>query len=99
MNIGFILKIIALFTRDTSRELTILQISKQARLSYNAAHRTVKALIKENVLNMRRIGNSTVISLNNIPLTLGYLGLAESNVSTNTKQLLKRIEEHEKRLG
>jgi DNA-binding IclR family transcriptional regulator len=96
MNIDFITKILELFSKDLSLELTILQISKQAGLSYNAAHRTVQALIGKGVLNHKKIGGSIVVSLNKIPLTFGYLALVEASHSKTLKELAKKVGEYEK---
>ena len=98
MNIKFVKQIIELF-KEPSVELTILQVSKKAGLSYNATHRTVKALIKEGVLNSKKIGSATVVSLKKSPLSLGYLALAESAYSESTEELVKKVGEYAKKLS
>lgn len=96
MNIDFAVKIMGIFTKDTSIDFTILQASNWSGLSYNAANRTVHALIKRGVLNHRRIGGSILVSLNKTPVSAGYLALAESFHSKTTKELTKKIGEYEK---
>jgi len=76
MNIEFITKIMKLFSSNPSLELTIRDISQKSRLSYNAAHRTIQYLIKKEVLNIKKIGRASVISLNPTELTLSFLLLA-----------------------
>jgi DNA-binding IclR family transcriptional regulator len=98
MNIRFVKRIIELFRKDVSRELTILQASKKAGLSYNATHRTIQALIKEGVLGYKKIGSATVISLKKTPLALGYLTLAGSSYSANMEDLLKKVDDYAKKL-
>ncbi len=96
MNIAFVVKVIELFRKDLSLEFTILQISKKSKLSYNAAHRTVQALINQNILSYRKIGGSTVISLNRTPSSLGYLSLTESFYSKTAKEFIKKVGDYEK---
>ncbi len=99
MNIRFVKQIISVFSKDPSIELTILQVSKQARLSYNATHRTVNALVKEGVLSSKKIGSAIVISLKKSALALGYLALAESEDSASVEDLVEKIDAHAKKLG
>jgi DNA-binding IclR family transcriptional regulator len=98
MNINFVKQIIGLF-KEPSVELTILQVSKKAGLSYNAANRTVHSLIKEGVLNSKKIGSATVVSLKKGPLALGYLALAESVYSKDVEELVEKVGEHAKKLS
>ena len=93
------MQIIEVFSKDSSIELTILQISKKSGLSYNATHRTVQALIKEGVLSSKKIGSATVVSLKMGPLALGYLALAESAYVETTQELVKKVGDHAKKLS
>jgi DNA-binding IclR family transcriptional regulator len=91
MNLNFVIRIIEVFRKNLSTELTILQISKLAKMSYNATHRTVNYLIKQEILSSRKIGNSFVITFNKTPLSFGFLSLAESNKTNNFQTLLDNI--------
>ncbi len=64
MNINFIGKIIEVFSTDCNIELTINDLCKRSELSYNATHRTVQDLLNKRVLNMRKLGKASIISLN-----------------------------------
>lgn len=57
-------KIIPLFSKDLDRELTIHQIKKELKRSYHFVYDNVQELIKENVLNKKTRGHSTVCTLN-----------------------------------
>jgi DNA-binding IclR family transcriptional regulator len=99
MNIRFVKRIIELFSKNPSRELTILQASKKAGLSYNATHRTIQALIKEGVLEHKKIGSAIVISLKKTPLALGYLALAHSSESESVEDLVEKVGDYAKKLS
>lgn len=58
------LKIIALFSKQFDRELTIHQIKNELKRSYHFIYDNVQELIKENVLNKKTRGHSTVCTLN-----------------------------------
>ncbi len=64
MNIEFVEKIIGVFISDNDIELTINELCKRSKLSYNATHRTVQDLLKSGILNMKKFGKASVISLN-----------------------------------
>ena len=64
MNIDFIEKIIGVFISDCDIELTINELCKRSKLSYNATHRTVQDLLNKGILNMKKFGKASVISLN-----------------------------------
>mgnify|MGYP000692789478 CR=1 FL=1 len=91
MNIEFITKILNLFTSDPFTELTISDISKRSGLSYNATHRTVQYLLKKQVLNVKKIGKASVISLNPTELTLSLLVLSkyQKPIELHDKERLK----------
>ena len=77
INLGFVISIIKVFSKDPSKEITIRQLSKKAGLSYKATYRTVKYLIKEGVLNVKQFGKSSVTSLNLNKKTKAFLNLSE----------------------
>ena len=91
MNINFILKLIKLYSADISVEFTILDISKKAKLSYNAAHRTVQALTKQNILSIRKIGPVSQVSLIKNPVSYSYLMLANSKDAKDNASLVNEI--------
>ncbi len=96
MNINFIVKVMDLFTSEPSLELTIRDISNKSQLSYNAAHRTIQYLLKKQVLNLKKIGKASVISLNNTELTLSLLILAAFQKPTklpNKEKLIHKFSE------
>lgn len=64
MNVNFIEKIIEVFSADCDIELTINDICRRSKLSYNATHRTVQDLIEKGILKIRRLGKASIISLN-----------------------------------
>ena len=98
MNLHFILKIIELFKKNLSLELTIRDISKKSGLNYNSTYRTVEDLIKEGVLISKVIGGSRAISLTNSPKTLGFLSISESYNSKSFEELIKKVGEYGKSL-
>lgn len=58
------LKIVALFSKDLDRELTIHQIKTELKRSYHLIYDNTTELIKQNILNKKTRGHSTVCSLN-----------------------------------
>lgn len=89
VNLLFISRIIRVFCKDISGEMTIRQLSKEARLSYNATHRTVKYLAKEGVFAIRQFGKSSVLRLSMSQKAIGYLCLEayrEAEVSLSGKK-------------
>lgn len=83
MNIEFVVKILDLFTSNPDLDLTILEISKKSGLSYNAAHRTIQSLLKKQILNLRKVGKASLISLNKTRATISFLTLANYQKSVN----------------
>ena len=81
-----------LFLKDLDKEMTILEISKKAKLSYNAAYRMVKFLEMEGVLKTRTLGPSTVVTLNKNPITVGFLLLAKSYSAKIMEDIKKEAE-------
>lgn len=99
MNINFIIKIMNLFSSNPSLELTIRDISKKSKLSYNATHRTIQYLLKKQALNLKRIGKASVISLNSTQLTLSLLILAAYQKPAklpNKEKLIQKFSELKK---
>jgi hypothetical protein len=78
MNIKFIAKVVGEIEKNIGKPLTILQISKNSGLSYNAAYRTVQFLEKEKVVQVEKVGPSTVVKLNYSPRTQGFIAIAQS---------------------
>ena len=58
------LKIITLFSKELDRELTIHQIKNELKRSYHLIYDNTTELIKQNILNKKTRGHSTVCSLN-----------------------------------
>ena len=58
------LKIVALFSKDLGKELTIHQIKNELKRSYHFIYDNTTKLIEENILNKKTRGHSTVCSLN-----------------------------------
>jgi predicted transcriptional regulator len=75
VNLLFISRILRVFYKDIAGEMTIRQLSKEAKLSYNATHRTVKYLAKEGVFTIRQFGRSSVLRLSMSQKAIGYLCL------------------------
>ncbi|HIH43203.1 TPA: hypothetical protein HA246_06175 [Candidatus Woesearchaeota archaeon] len=92
MNTSFVLKIIKLYSTDISLAFTILEISKKSRLSYNAAHRTVQALVKQGILSIKKIGPVSQVSLVKNPTSYSYLMLANADNARDNDSLVKKIE-------
>ena len=91
MNLNFVLKVIKLYSADISLEFTILDISKKAKLSYNAAHRTVQTLTKQNIFSIRKIGPISQVSLVKNPASYSYLMLANSSSARDNESLVEEI--------
>ena len=58
------LRIIALFSKDLDKELTIHQIKNELKRSYHLVYDNVTGLISQKVLNKKVRGHSSVCSLN-----------------------------------
>ncbi|KYK27373.1 hypothetical protein AYK26_03885 [Euryarchaeota archaeon SM23-78] len=58
------LKIVALFNKELDKELTIHQIKNELKRSYHLIYDNTTELIKQNILNKKTRGHSTVCSLN-----------------------------------
>lgn len=58
------LKIVALFSKELNRELTIHQIKNKLKRSYHLIYDNTTELIKQNIVNKKIRGHSTVCSLN-----------------------------------
>ena len=78
MNIKFVVRVIGELSRNKDTPITILQISKNTKLSYNAANRTVHALIKEGIIESTTIGHSNILKLKDSAKTKGFIALAEA---------------------
>lgn len=58
------LSIVALFSKDLNRELTIHQIKNELKRSYHLIYDNTTELINQSILNKKTRGHSTVCSLN-----------------------------------
>ena len=58
------LKIVALFSKDFGKELTIHQIKNELKRSYHLIYDNATELIEQNILNKKIRGHSTICSLN-----------------------------------
>jgi len=75
LNLEFVKKVI--YEVYASSELiTIREISKKTKLSYNATYRTISTLVKQNVLFVKAVGGSKVVSVVPGAQTLSYLSLS-----------------------
>lgn len=81
------LRIIALFSKDLNRELTINQIKNKLKRSYHLIYDNTTELIKQKILNKKTRGHSTVCSLN------------LKNEKTKAMLILNAINEKEKFLN
>src|SRR3989344_4149469 len=57
------LKIVALFSKDFGKELTIHQIKNELKRSYHLIYDNATELIEQNILNKKIRGHSTICSL------------------------------------
>ena len=78
MNINFAVKIIGALSKNIGAPMTILQISKSTGLSYNAANRTVHALVEERALEITAVGHSNLLRLADTAKTEAFIKLAEA---------------------
>jgi len=78
MNIRFAVKIVGALSKNIGAPMTILQISKCSGLSYNAANRTVHALVEEGVIEITIVGHSNLLRLADSAKTSGFIKLAEA---------------------
>ena len=58
------MKIVNLLRKDLDNGITILGISRRLRIGYRPAHNHVSAMIKEGIINARKIGAARQCSLN-----------------------------------
>lgn len=78
MNLKFVVKVVSEMKKSIGKPLTILQISKDSGLSYNAANRTVHSLVSEGIINLVKVGSASVVELADNEKTKGFIALAES---------------------
>ncbi|MBS3128935.1 hypothetical protein J4410_07370 [Candidatus Woesearchaeota archaeon] len=93
MNFDFVEEIFRVFARQPTLECTIRELSKKAKLSYNATHRTVEELLKKEFLKKQKYGNVCVISLNPLPETISMLSLAAYEETKNDERRKNRIQQ------
>ncbi len=78
MNLRFAVKIVEILAKSRSRPITILQLSKNAQLSYNAAYRTIHELSKEGVISLIQVGSASIAQLTESKKAKGFAALAEA---------------------
>lgn len=72
-------RIIELLSRDISKLHSISDIAKKLGVAYSHTHSFVIQLVKENVIDIQKIGNVSVCKLNlKSAMTRSYLSLIES---------------------
>jgi len=64
VNIDHFWKIVRVFHRDIALEVTIRELSKRAKLSYNATYRTIQELVKQDFFLLKKFGQASAVSLN-----------------------------------
>jgi len=64
VNSNLIYSIMAVFADELRLEVTIRELSKRAKLSYNACHRTIQYLLENNLIILKKFGQASVVSLN-----------------------------------
>ena len=77
-NLKFVAKIVKVCAGNRDKFLTIRQISKLARMSYNSTYRTIHSLKDEGVLNLMKVGSASVVQLTDNKRTKGFIALAEA---------------------
>lgn len=90
-NWHFIKSIMYVFTKHPSQQITIRELSKQAKLTYNATHRTVQELLKQNILLQQKYGNVCVLQVQNNSQGINALAAA----AYEKARKLKNIEEYQ----
>ena len=87
------LKIIDLFRKDIFLKLSINGIMKEIKSkSYQRVYEAVKNLMKKEILNSEKIGNTNLIDLNmsrNTFLNLAFLDEQENNKIPNSQKILE----------
>jgi hypothetical protein len=81
-SLKFVAKVVRVCNRNRGKFLTIRQISKLAKMSYNATYRTIQFLTDEGVVNLMKIGSAKVVQLTETGRAKGFVAMAES-YSTN----------------
>lgn len=79
-------RIIELLSRDIHNLFSISDIAKSLGVAYSHAHTFVKALAKEDIIHIKKVGNVSVCSLNlKSQLALAYLALIEARKTAEWK--------------
>ena len=89
MNFKFISKICSVFAKQPSLQITIRELSKQAKLSYNATHRTVQHMLKEELLTQQKYGNVCVVSIKKTAKMVSLLAYAAYEESKDFKNKIE----------
>lgn len=77
-SLEFVAKIVKECDRNRGKLLTIRQISKLTGMSYNATYRTIQFLSEEGVVELTKVGSSSIAKLTETERTKGFIALAES---------------------
>jgi hypothetical protein len=93
-------RIIEVLAGDNNKLHSISDLSKRLNAAYSHTHSFIKALEKENVVSIEKIGNVSVCRLNlKNPVTSSYLSLSESrraaewlSKNPHAKKIIERIE-------
>lgn len=59
-----VVKLISVFLPELAGKFNVRELARKAGISYDAAYRHVKSLVKDNILGERRVGQALVCSLN-----------------------------------
>ncbi len=59
-----VIKLISVFLPELAGGFTIRELAKKAGISYDAAYRHAKSLVRDNILKEKRVGKALVCSLN-----------------------------------
>lgn len=94
-------RIIELLSRDLHTLYSISDIAKSLGVAYSHAHTFIKTLVKEGIVDVKKVGNVSVCSLNlKSQLALSYLSLIESrrtaewtSKNPQSAKILEKIEQ------
>ena len=85
-SLKFVAKIVRVCDRNRGKFLTIRQISKLAKMSYNSTYRTVQFLTDEGVVSLMKVGASRVVQLTETERTNGFIALSKTYSEGNGKK-------------
>ena len=85
-SLKFVAKIVRVCDRNRGKFLTIRQISKLAKMSYNSTYRTVQFLTDEGVVSLMKVGAAKVVQLTETERTNGFIALSKTYSEGNGKK-------------